>query len=115
MPEVRRGELWWTNLPEPFGSEPGFRRPALIVQADRFNRSSIRTYLAAIVTSNLHLARAPGNVLLSPEISGLSQPSVVNVSQLVTADIARLSEYIDTLPEHVMRDVDTGLRLVLDL
>ena len=61
---MRRGEVWWASLPEPLGSEPGFRRPLLIVQSDDFNRSHIRTVVAVVITSNLRLASAPGNVLL---------------------------------------------------
>jgi mRNA interferase MazF len=74
MAEVIRGELWWANLPDPFGSEPfsskpGFRRPVVIVQAGEFNRSAVRTVIVAVVTSNLKWANAPGNVFLSTEVS----------------------------------------------
>ena len=36
---MTRGEIWWADFGLPFGSEPGFRRPVLIVQDDSFNRS----------------------------------------------------------------------------
>ena len=85
---MRKGEVWWAALPRPEGSEPGFKRPLLIVQSDDFNRSRIRTVIAAVITSNLKLAGAPGNVRLSKRASGLTKPSVVNVSQLVTVDKA---------------------------
>ena len=112
---VKRGEIWWASLPERTGSEPGYRRPVVIVQADEFNRSNIRTVICAIVTSNLALARAPGNFSLSPKMSGLQKPSVVNVSQLITVDKRFLSEKIKTIDSHGMAQIDEGLRLVLSL
>ncbi len=61
---MRRGEIWWANLPEPRGAEPGYRRPVLIIQADAFTSSRIATVVAVIITSKLRLATAPGNVLM---------------------------------------------------
>jgi mRNA interferase MazF len=115
MAEVIRGELWWANLPDPFGSEPGFRRPVVIVQAGEFNRSAVRTVIVAVVTSNLKWANAPGNVFLSTDVSGLRNPSVINVLQLLTIDRTRLSECVHLLPAEVMTALDNGLRLALEL
>ena len=112
---MRRGEVWWADLPEPVGSEPGFRRPVLIVQADEFNRSRIRTVLAVAITSNTALAGAPGNVPLSSRSVGLGRESVVNVSQVVTLDKSFLAERVGRLSEAKLREVDDGLRLVLAL
>ena len=112
---MKRGEIWWASLPEPSGSEPGYRRPVLIVQADEFNRSSIRTVICAAITSNLHLAGAPGNVQVSARSSGLSKPTVVNVSQLLSLDRTRLTERVKGLDAHSMNQIDEGLRLVLKL
>ncbi len=103
------------SLPEPAGFEPGYRRPAIIIQADEFNRSAIRTVICAAVTSNLNLASAPGNVRISQRSSGLSKPSVVNVSQVVTLDRSRLAERVKTLDATSMRRIEEGLRLVLSL
>ena len=112
---MRRGEIWWADLPPPAGSEPGYRRPVLVVQSDDFNRSRIRTVLVLAITSNVHLAAAPGNVSIPRRGTGLSQPSVVNVSQLVTLDRRFLTERSGRASDTVMRQVDDGLRLVLDL
>jgi mRNA interferase MazF len=112
---VRRGEVWWAELPEPAGSEPGFERPVVIVQADPLNRSRIGTVVVAAVTSNLRLRAFPGNVHLSPRDAGLDRPSVVNVSQLVTLDRARLRRHLGNLPRTKMSELDDGLRLVLAL
>ncbi len=112
---MRRGELWWASLSEPSGSMPGFRRPLVIVQSNDFNRSRIRTVLAAVVTSNLRLADAPGNVLLLAKNTGLRKDSVVNVSQLITVNKSFLTEQIGRLTDKQQQAVDDGLRLVLAL
>ena len=112
---ARRGEIWWADFGQPFGSEPGHRRPALVVQADAFNQSSIQTVLLIPLTKTLELASAPGNVLCRPHDTGLPRPSVVNVSQLAVADRRRLVEKAGTLPGRVMREVDEGMRLILGL
>lgn len=110
-----RGEIWWASLPEPVGSEPGFRRPVIILQSDAFNRSGIRTIVVAAMTSNLRLADAPGNVFVPRAASGLSRDSVANVSQLFTVDRSRLSDRQRKLSASIMSAIERGLRLVLDL
>lgn len=115
MSEIQRGEIWWADLPEPRRSEPGSRRPVLVVQADSFNHSRIQTSIIAVISTNLDLAQAPGNVLLPARVSGLSRDSVVNVSQLLTLDRSFLTELVATLPPRVQRSVDEGLRAVLQL
>lgn len=112
---MQRGEIWWASLPEPVGSEPGCRRPVLVIQSDDFNRSRIATVVAAVVTSNTRLAQAPGNVFLPQKLSGLPKDSVANVSQIVTIDRNFLTERIGVLPTRTMEQVETGLRLVLHL
>ena len=112
---VQRREVWWADLEEPRGSKPGFRRPILVVQADSFNRSRLRTVLGVVLTSNTRLLDAPGNVLLSAQNSGLPKGSVANVTQIVTLDEAYLSERTGRLPLKLMARVDAGLKLVLDL
>jgi mRNA interferase MazF len=115
MGEIQRGEIWWADLPEPRRSEPGFRRPVLVVQADSFNRSRIQTAIVAVITSNVELADAPGNVLLPARLVGLPRDSVVNVSQLLTLDRSFLTGRAGTLSPRLQRFVDEGLRTVLEL
>jgi len=112
---IERGEIWWASLPEPTGSEPGFRRPVLIVQADAFNRSRLQTVVAVVLTSNLRLVEAPGNVLVSADASGLPKDSVANVSQVITIDRAFLTERAGRLRGRTLEAVGDGLRLALDL
>jgi len=112
---VRRGEVWWATLPEPTDSGPGYRRPVLIVQANAFNESRIQTVIVAAITSNLRLAEAPGNVLCRTRETTLPRDSVINVSQLLTVDKALLTERLVALPTGMLRKVEDGLRLVLNL
>jgi mRNA interferase MazF len=112
---MQRGEVWWADLPIPVASEPGYRRPVLIVQSNEFNRSRIRTVIAVVLTTNLRLAEAPGNILLTIDETGLPQDSIVNVSQVITVDKSFLTEQVSQVSDRVMLLVDEGLRLVLGL
>lgn len=112
---MKRGEIWWARLPDPVGSGPGYRRPVLVVQANAFNASRIATVIVAVMTSNLALGDAPGNVRIAKGDSGLARASVVNVSQLLTLDRSILAERVGMLPGAVLDRVDAGLRLVLAL
>ena len=112
---MKRGELWWSTLPAQAGSGPGIRRPVVVIQSNPFNESKIQTAIVAVVTSNLKLAASPGNVRMGRADSGLSKPSVVNVSQLFTVDRGRLDKKVRALPASAMQAIDDGLRLVLAL
>lgn len=112
---VERREVWWADLEEPRGSEPGYRRPLLIVQADAFNRSRIRTVIGVALSSNTALLDAPGNVLVPAKRSGLPRDSVANVSQIVTLDRDFLREKVGKVPPRLMAQIDAGVCLVLDL
>ena len=112
---MNRGEIWWAELPVPSGSGPGYRRPVLVVQADSFNRSRISTVIAAVLSSNLRLGDAPGNVYLSRRLTGLPKDSVANVSQLVTIDRRFLTERAGSISVKEMATVDDGLRLALSI
>ena len=112
---IERGQIWRAALSEPSGSEPGFTRPVLIVQADSFNRSRIRTVLAVALTTNLRLSKAPGNVLLGSESTGLRCDSVANISQIVTVDREFLMQHEGHIDNRAMAKVAQGLRVILDL
>jgi len=112
---MRRGEVWWADLPAPSGSEPGFRRPFVVVSDDGFNRSRIGTVVAVAVTSNLRLGDAPGNVVLPAGRSGLGRDSVANVTQILTLDKSSLTERAGRVPAELLQEIDAGLRVVLAL
>ena len=112
---MRRGEIWWASLPNPLGSGPGYRRPVVVIQSNPFNESRISTVIVAIITSNLSLSAAPGNIMLERNVSMLPSDSVVNVSQVLTVDRLLLTELVGNLPDGVMNAIDEGLRLVMRL
>lgn len=112
---VNRGQIWWVDLSEPLGSEPGYARPVVIVQADAFNRSRIGTVMSIVITSNLNLAEAPGNVLLLAGKTGLKKDSVANVSQIITIDKQALREEAGEIDGKTMKLIDDGMRLALAL
>ena len=112
---MKRGEVWWANLPDPAGSAPSYRRPVLIIQSDAFTASAIKTVAVLSITSNVRLANSPGNLLITPKQSGLPRDSVVNVSQILTVDKTSLTERVGVLSSRLVERVDEGVRLGLGL
>lgn len=110
-----RGEIWWADLGLPLGSEPGFKRPVLIIQENSFNRSRIQTVIVASITSNSALGEAPGNVYLNKEESGLPKDGVINISQISTIDKRRLLEKAGVLTRLTISEVNIGLEMILNL
>ena len=110
---IAQGEIWWANLPEPAGSEPGYRRPVVVVQGDALNRSRISTVVCVPLTSNLKWGLAPGNVPLSARHTGLPKDSVANVSQLVTVDKAFLTTRVGKLPKSKLELILAGIEVIL--
>jgi mRNA interferase MazF len=110
---IAQGEVWWADLGDPAGSEPGYRRPVVVVQGDAFNASSLRTVVCVVLTSNTRWADAPGNVLLTARATGLPKPSVANVSQLVTLDRTALTARAGRLSTSNIDLVLAGVDVVL--
>jgi mRNA interferase MazF len=111
---INQGDVYWVELEEPTGSAPGYRHPHVVIQNNVFNQSRIHTVIVCALTSNLNRARAPGNVLLDDGEANIPRPSVVNVSQIVTVDKSQLSEYIGTLSAGRVRQILTGVQLLLE-
>ena len=112
---MQRGEIWWAELKAPIASEPGYRRPVLLIQSDAFNRSRIQTVIAVALSTNLRLAAAPGNVLLPAAETGLPKDSVANSSQIITVDKSLLSERVSQIDHRLLLLIEDGIRLVLAL
>ena len=112
---MKKGEIWWASLEEPRGSEPGFRRPVVIISSNEFNKSKIQTIIVAAITSNTRLAKAPGNFKLTKKGSGLNHESVVNVSQLLTLDKSFLNEKSGKLNTKQNQLLNYGLQLALNI
>lgn len=111
---ISQGEVWWADLGEPSGSQPGFRRPVVVVQGDPFNRSEISTVVCVPLTSNLRWADAPGNVELAARSTGLPKDSVANVSQIVTLDRSALVERAGKVGRPKLDLILGGIDVVLD-
>jgi mRNA interferase MazF len=112
---MHRGEVWWADLGEPRGGEPGFRRPVIIVQDDLLTASALSTVMVVPLTSNLKRAQAIGNVLLPPEETGLPRECVALTCQVLTADEDWLTELVGALSRRAQRALDAGLKLTLSL
>ena len=100
-------------MDEPALSEPGYRRPVVVVSSNEFNQSLIQTVVCVTVTSNLALAQAPGNFKLPKSKNGLDRESVVNVSQIITLDKSFLTDSVGKLTARQMNELNLGLKLVL--
>ncbi len=111
---ISQGDIYWINLEEPAGSEPGFRHPHVVIQNNLFNRSRIDTVVVCLLTSNLRLAKAPGNVFLEKGEGNLAKQSVVNISQIYTVDKSDLVEWIGALSEKRVRQILDGVRLLTE-
>jgi mRNA interferase MazF len=110
---IRQREVWWVNLPDPEGSEAGFRRPVVVVQGDRFNRSRISTIVSVPLTSKLQWADAPGNVLLRSRSTGLPKDSVANVSLLLAVNRYQFDESVGLIGERELQQIFIGIDMVL--
>lgn len=111
---IRQGDVVWVEFPEPTGSAPAGRRPAVILQHARFNDSGIATVVVAAITSKLRYADLPGNVALRKGEAGLTRPSVVNVTQLAAVDRGDIVGKVGHLSRSRLLEVWTGVRLVLE-
>jgi mRNA interferase MazF len=111
---INQGDIYWIDLEEPSGSEPGYRHPHVVIQNNLFNRSRINTVVVCALSSNVRRANVPGNVLLEPGEAGLSKQSVILVSQIFTVDKSQISEYVGTLSVRRTRQILDGVRLVIE-
>jgi len=111
---INQGDIFWVDLNEPSGSEPGYRHPHVIIQNNLFNRSRINTVVLCALTSNLKRAKAPGNVLLNKGEANLTKKSVVNISQIFTVNKSDLSEKIGVLSRERFAQVLEGIRLLTE-
>jgi mRNA interferase MazF len=110
----RQGDVYWLDFGLATGSAPAGRRPCVVVQSDIFNLSRIRTTVVCAITSNLSRAKVPNNVALQEGEGGLSKPSVVNVSQIMTVDKMDLDERIGRLSSSAIAAVRSGIHLLVD-
>ncbi|MHC9545041.1 MAG: type II toxin-antitoxin system PemK/MazF family toxin [Vulcanimicrobiota bacterium] len=112
---INQGDVVWVKLPERNDSSPGFTHPHVVVQCDTYNKSRINTVVTCVITSNIHRARIPGNVLLLKGEANLAKQSVVNVTQVYSVDKTQLVEKIGTLSKKRMYEILEGIQQVLGI
>lgn len=111
---VKQGEIYWVDLGEPSGSEPGFRHPHIVLQNDVFNASMISTVVVCSLTSNLRRAQSPGNVLLKKGEANLPKASVVNISQIYTVNKHDLQDRIGRVSVERIQEIIAGVNLLVE-
>jgi mRNA interferase MazF len=111
---IKQGDIFWINLRRPKGSEPGYRRPHVVVQNDVFNASRINTVVVCALTSKLKHANAPGNVVLQKKEANLKEKSVVNISQMITFNKMELNEKIGSLSQEKTKKIIEGIKLLIE-
>jgi len=109
---IEQGEIYWIDLGEPSGSEPGYRHPHIVIQNNLFNASKINTVVVCALTSNIKRAQAPGNVLLNQGEANLPMKSVVNISQIYTVNKNDLAEKIGKVSEKKFNEIYEGIKLL---
>ena len=112
---IERGTVCWVDVGDPAGRVPAHRRPAVVVQSDRYNRSRIATLVVLPFASNTDLARHPGNVFVTAVASALTVDSIVNDSQPMTVPRSAVEGTGTVLPASLIDAIAAGLRRVLDL
>lgn len=111
---INQGDIFWIDLDELGGSNPGYSHPHIIIQNNMFNQSGMDTVIVCTLTSNLKRAAIPGNILLEPDEGNLPKQSVVMVSQIFTIDKRQLGEYIGALSKGRVRQILESLKLLTD-
>ncbi len=111
---IKQGDIFWIDVDEPSGSEPGYRHPHVVVQNNVFNTSPIRTVVVCPLTTNLKRATAPGNVLLDKKEGNLPKQSVVLVPQILSVDKSQLEDYVGSLSPKRVREIIKGIQIVLE-
>ena len=112
---IRRGEIWWADLAEPRGSEPGFIRPVLVIQDNHFNDNRLATVITIGPTSNLNYSHIPTNILISKAESGLPKDSVINLAHLATINKDELIERVSSVPQIILDQIEHGLAIMLGM
>ena len=112
---MTRGELWWADFGVPFGSEPGYKRPVIIIQNDFFNKSTISTTIVIPLTTNMILSDAPGNILIKKNESKLKKDSVIVMSQIEVIDRQRLLEKIADVNKSILDKIEISIMFILGI
>ena|SRR6266540_94089 len=113
---LNRGDIIVTRVPHAAGGR-GKKRPAVVVQADEYNRSE-RHLIVAEITSNLSRATDPVNLLIEVatpdgQATGLTQDSVVTCLQLATISQDRIDRVVGKMSTSLLQKLESCLKTVL--
>ncbi len=108
--KIDRGDVFWIEPDDSRGPAPSYSHPHVVVQDDVFNHSRIATVIVCALTTNLHKATGPGNVLLDVGEGNLPKQSAVVVSQISSVEKSRLGERIGSLSQARVEQILAGLR-----
>ncbi|MDR0475354.1 MAG: type II toxin-antitoxin system PemK/MazF family toxin [Treponema sp.] len=112
---MTRGEIWWIDYGIPYGSEPGYRRPGIILQNDFFNSSNINTTIVIPLSTNLLLANVPGNILINKKDTKLGKDSVLLLSQIGVMDKQRLIEKVSKINKGILEEIENNIAFILGI
>lgn len=109
---MTRGDIYMLDFGIPVGSEPGMRRPVIIIQSDKENLNGLNTKIVIPLTSNTINADLKGNVFIPKEESNLSKDSVALVHQIVVVDKFRLEEKISKVSNSILKQIEAEIDYV---
>jgi mRNA interferase MazF len=112
---MTRGEIWWVDYGIPYGSEPGYRRPVIVIQNDFFNNSKINTTIVIPLSTNLLLADVPGNIFINKKDSKLTKDSVILISQIGVIDNIRLKEKVSKVNKERIKEIENSIMFILGI
>ncbi|MFF3150631.1 type II toxin-antitoxin system PemK/MazF family toxin [Streptomyces sp. NPDC057927] len=111
---IKRGDVYFVDIPVGVGSEQSGKRPVVIIQNDIGNKFS-PTVIVTYVTSKLAKKKLPTHVELSPEESGLTRGSVVLGEQVRTIDKSRLIKKITSLSDEKMEEITNAISISMGI
>lgn len=113
--EIKQYEIWLADLNPRIGTEPGKRRPVLVVQTDLLNRASHPSTLICPITSKITRKSEVLRVHLKSGMANIRQDCDILMDQLRAIDNRRLLKKIGTLPDTAILATQKNLKIVLDL
>lgn len=103
---MKRGEIWWAELPRPAG-----RRPVILLSRDEAYEVRRLVTVAPVTT---RVRGIPVEVSLGPK-DGMPRECVVNLDTVTTIPKDALTERLTVLSRSKMTAVEAALRFALGL
>jgi len=112
---IKRFEIWIADLNSRVGTEPGKKRPVLVVQSNLLNKIPHSSTIICPITTNIKNEAQILRVALKKGQANLQRDSHVLIDQIRAIDNQRLVEKIGTLPKHLVAEVRRNLSIVLEI